>query len=608
MRNMIKSWFKPSLKKKLIILYVICILLVVFLTTFTQVRKFVSTYENEHTENLITLTDQVSLNFTASQNSVGQMIYSRSVTFLIPSLMWKYNENVEMSRSALSSAVSLMVTNSTEYDFVMVMTLDGNTIDSGTSYNFTSDALSSIRENCNSLLSANQDNTHGTSQWYRGTDGGVYILKDVYETEPLRHVGRMIVHLRDVTFHLSTAYTDLKYLFFDKDGNYVMSTESALPDWMIRKAASFLRNGTGTERWKVDGIEYLAAQSSHDAWTAVGISSLVKFNEASRAIILRGLLYGILGIAIGIGLISFMLTGILKKINSLKESMGKVAEGDLDYRLSTTDEREDELTQLESSFNYMTKKVSNLMDKVVDEERAKKNAELEMLEYKYRSLETQIKPHFIFNALEVVNSMAKMKHESDIEAVVQKISSYFRNISRNNSRQFITVEQEFESLKAYTEIYQYIHGNSLKTEYHAKNLAKDAMIPTMIMQPIVENALEHGIRSNTEQSEIEVHAYKMDDMLCITVKDNGEGFGKEALDIMHDGRKQSSADQSGIGIVNVKERLKLLYGNKAEIEIMNREEGGAKVQITIPFEYTEPETGESDLLNELDEMQLHPYT
>lgn len=262
---------------------------------------------------------------------------------------------------------------------------------------------------------------------------------------------------------------------------------------------------------------------------------------------------------------------------------------------------EDDISQLAKTFNYMSNRISELLEEVVQKERARKDMEIEVLDYKYRSLQTQIRPHFIYNALECIGSLAKLHKYSEIVDSVQRISRYFRNITVNTNKQFITVEQELNSLKDYTEIYSFIHGNKLETVYSAREQARNAMIPTMLVQPIVENALKYGIRSQEDKTEIRIHAYKQEDKLCITVKDNGYGLSKEVEDALRENTTIPSKEKEGIGLSNVKKRLAVIYGEKASFEIKNRPEGGVVSKIVIPFTYSEPE-GEMDLLEELEEL------
>lgn len=133
---------------------------------------------------------------------------------------------------------------------------------------------------------------------------------------------------------------------------------------------------------------------------------------------------------------------------------------------------EDDISQLAATFNYMTNRISELLDELIQKERAKKDVEIEMLEYKYRSLQTQIRPHFIYNALETIGALAKMHRYEEIEKAVLHISRYFRNITMNTTKNFITVQQEFDSLRDYTEIYGFILEIILKRFIRPANRRK----------------------------------------------------------------------------------------------------------------------------------------
>ena len=192
--------------------------------------------------------------------------------------------------------------------------------------------------------------------------------------------------------------------------------------------------------------------------------------------------------------------------------------------------------------------------------------------------------------------MAKIQGNHEIVEIVQRISRYFRSITVNTTRQFLTCQQEFDMLQDYTEVYRFIHGDNLRTTFSAKEAARNALIPTMILQPVVENALQHGIRAQNETSEIIVHAYVTGDKLNITVKDTGYGLSPQMEQKLQSDRMEATK-QGGIGVGNVRQRLKLIYGDDASFTISNREEGGVMVKIIIPLTYIEPDILGSDDLD-----------
>lgn len=596
---MIRKWKDLAFVKKLILVYVLALLVVVILVTFSQIRASVSVLEEENIKNLDLLTEQITQIFDENQRSISNNLYSRITSFSIPGLMDTYNTLGRASE--LQSVLTQMVTSSSDYDYVMIETLNGTRLRSDARPYITQDTLNTLYQSCNELLDSQEQVTYGTTNWVRHTDGEVYIIKDIYDVSPLSRVGRMVLHMRSDFFQISHAYTDTAFLFFDRQGNFLFSAGLELSGELMEEISSGFREGTLASENVWEGEEYFTSSNSYGSWQTVGVRTMAAYRQAEAGIVGSGVICALVGLVIGVALMLTLTTSVSRKLRELRKSMNKVAEGDLDHVIQVTDN--DDISQLAMTFNYMTRKVAELLEALVEKERLKKDAELQVLEYKYRSLETQIRPHFIYNALETVNSMAKIQGNQEIVDIVQRISRYFRSITINTSRQFITTQQEFDNLRDYTEIYRYIHGDHLKTTFAAREVARNAMIPTMILQPVVENALQHGLRSQEEESELIVHAYFKDNKLNITVKDNGYGLTEEQLRKLQSNEPMPQNDHGGIGLRNVRQRLNLIYGDEASFQISNREEGGVMVKIIIPFNYSEPETlYELDDLDELDEL------
>lgn len=326
----------------------------------------------------------------------------------------------------------------------------------------------------------------------------------------------------------------------------------------------------------------------------MGISSTAIYRQTMATIIRNGIVYGAIGLGAGIAVLAVLIRALTKKLALLRKAMNRVAEGDFSQQICVTGN--DDISRLAETMNYMTNRIRELLAELVEKERLKKDAEIQILEYKYRSLETQIRPHFIYNALETINAMAKVQGNQEIVEIVKRISRYFRSITVNTTRQFITCQQEFDMLEDYTGIYRFIHGDGLKTTFSAKEAARNALIPTMILQPVVENAMQHGVRGQEEASQIIVHAYVTDDKLNITVKDTGYGLSPEMEEKLRSGTLEGTR-RGGIGVGNVRQRLRLIYGSNASLSIGNRPEGGVVVKIVIPLTYIEPDLSEGDDLD-----------
>ena len=151
-------------------------------------------------------------------------------------------------------------------------------------------------------------------------------------------------------------------------------------------------------------------------------------------------------------------------------------------------------------------------------------------DYKYRFLHTQINPHFIYNSLETINAIAKVNHTPEVSRIVQLIGKYFRNITKYSDHQFIALEKEFELLQCFIDIYKNIRGSNIEIRLDYPQELKSVEIPTLLLQPIVENSFVHGMRGMDELFIVCLSAKgirdeqgKLSEMI-LSVEDNGIGM------------------------------------------------------------------------------------
>lgn len=588
--TMIRFWKDLNFSTKLTLIFFLVLSLTIGLITTRQSYTSFALLETNSLEHMENLAGQVVLNFTQALEDIENSTYTSMTSRQVPRSL-----GGETTYANQKYTLATMISSSTSYDYILAR----NAWDQLICTDFRQDVAKSlqpqIEADCKQILEEYQDNTQGSCSWIRMESGQVYLLRDIYDTQPMRHTGVMVLHIAQPFFAVNSNSEDTGFLFLDKSGNFLTYTGTDVTEEMLSEVVSDVENGTISRKNDWSDGEYFAAWAKGSQWGVVVIRSTRSYREGCDSILRNGILLGALGLVLGMVLVYVLTKSALKKLAEIKESMKGVAEGNFDCRIEVTDQ--DDISQLAIAFNEMSQKISQLMDQLVEKERMRSNAELQVLEYKYRALETQIRPHFIYNALEVISSMAKIKGETEMIHIVQTISRYFRSITQNITDQFVTVQQEFDRLQDYTEIYRFMHGDKLKTVFSAREVARNAMIPTMILQPVVENALKYGLRSQEEDSEIRVHAYAREGKLFITIRDSGKGLSPEQLEKLEKGETSGSSQSSGIGMANVRQRLKLIYGDESSVTFRNREGGGVKVTIEIPFAYSEP-----DDLEELEQM------
>ena len=587
---MIQFWKDLRIATKLTLIFLLVLSLTIAMITVRQSYSSFQLLEEKSLDHMENLGEQVVLNFTQTLKDIENSSYVAMISREVPKNM-SGSSTYAVQRYTLAT----MISSATSYDYIMASNSQGLRIGTDFRNDVDFSVRNQIEEDCAAILDDHQDSTQGSCRWIRMDSGQVYLLRDVYDTQPLRHMGVMVLHIRQPFFGTSSNMEDTGFLFFDKSGKFLTYSGTELPEGMVEEVVSDVETGGLADKNSWSGEECFAVTVAGESWTVVVIRSTRAYRDGCQQIMRNGVLLGALGLVLGMVLVRVLTKSALRKLGEIKASMKEVAGGNFDYRIQVTDA--DDISQLALAFNDMSQRISELMAELVEKERMRSNAELQVLEYKYRALETQIQPHFIYNALEVISSMAKIKGETEMIDIVQTISRYFRSITQSTTDQFITVQQEFDRLQDYTRIYQFMHGDHLKTCFSARETVRNAMIPTMILQPVVENALKYGLRSQEEDSEIRVHAYARDGKLFITIRDSGKGLTQEQMEKLESGETAGSTHSSGIGMANVRQRLKLIYGDQSSISFRNREEGGVKVTIEIPFAYSEP-----DDLDELEQM------
>lgn len=191
-----------------------------------------------------------------------------------------------------------------------------------------------------------------------------------------------------------------------------------------------------------------------------------------------------------------------------------------------------------------------------------RQAELDMLK-------SQLQPHFLFNALNAISTLVH-KSPQDADTTLMQLSDLLRVSLKNGKTQEVTLREEMDFLQSYLQIHQTLMKQRLEIKYNIQSETLDAMIPNMILQPIVENAIKHGLAPLARGGRVEISAQRYNGTLNLLMADNGKGANGEKWD-------------TGIGLSNTRARLRSLYGAEHKIEIQTPPGGGFAVEIEIPF-------------------------
>ena len=313
----------------------------------------------------------------------------------------------------------------------------------------------------------------------------------------------------------------------------------------------------------------------------------LKYSEAINIIVLC--IAGLLNTT----LIIMLTRSITRPLKQLADAAGQVAAGRLDIELAKS-AGQDEIGVVTDAFNQMVASIQLYIKKLkesMEMESAMKEKELLMEAHlkdaQLRYLQAQINPHFLFNTLNAGAQLAMLEEADRTYRYIQNTAEFFRyNMKKNLDS--VTLSEEILLVDSYI----YILNVRFSGEIHFKKMVDESLIhirvPGMILQPIVENSVNYGIRGIDWEGVIELSVNRDKDHICVSIRDNGIGIGKEKIDRIISGRLDESEigrESNGIGLDNVISRLRLFYGTEDVMEIISEGENqGTKVNLYIPYE------------------------
>lgn len=402
-------------------------------------------------------------------------------------------------------------------------------------------------------------------------------------------IGFILIDLNDhviqaFTEHAKIGYTGYFYVV-DADGEPVFTPKAYTPEQALPAAElkTYLASGSSSVVHEQDGRQTLAifAASPASGWRIVGLVPLEEIVE--DALEIRRLIIISVGLSILfiIGLYFFITARLTRPIQILKNKMRQASSGYLEAKVHPTGT--DEIAELGNSFNLMIEQIKMLLQQSIREQEQLQKAEL-------RTLQAQINPHFLYNTLDSIVWMAEAGQKDQVIRLVQALSRFFR-ISLNKGRDWISLQEELEHVRNYLVIQQIRYRDILDYELQIDPAIHHYSILKMTLQPIVENALYHGIKNKRGRGLIRISGKETAmKTIEIVVEDNGCGLSPTRLQELQDSMNdlqfthEQMDNETGFGLRNVQLRLRLYYGEPYGVNIHSEEGKGTKVTIRIPVQ------------------------
>lgn len=367
------------------------------------------------------------------------------------------------------------------------------------------------------------------------------------------------------TPYAETLISECGLYITDQDGNLVFE-ESRFSGKNQNYDLTYSEFLEQRDRGSTDYI-ILCEQSNTTGWTVWLYQPVGLAGEAMRPI---GVMAGvtILICIFAAVLAYFIISGMVSsRIERLTHFMQEVQEGSMDMQMESDDR--DEIGMLYRGFGSMMKRIRTLINEVYLSKITQKEAEL-------KALQAQINPHFLYNTLSLINWKALAAGEEDISRMTLALSTFYRT-ALNRGRNVLQVETELSNTRAYLEIQSMLHDGDFDYEIEAQTEILQCESLNLILQPLVENAIHHGIEEKTDgRGKITVRGWKEDNCVWFMVEDNGVGMEQEVAD------KILTMESKGYGVRNVDERIRLCYGEKYAMKVESVVGKGTKMTIHFP--------------------------
>lgn len=319
--------------------------------------------------------------------------------------------------------------------------------------------------------------------------------------------------------------------------------------------------------------------SPYTGWRTVGVFSMDEVMSSVNTIVYILFTCVIISLVLVV-IVSFKFSRTLTNpIFKLKRLMKQAESGDLTVRFNF--EHNDEIGELGQSFNHMIARIDQLIQMVYVEQENKRTAEM-------KSLQEQIKPHFLYNTLDTISWMARDYDAEDIVRLVDALTNMFR-IGLSHGKDIITVKEEITHVSNYLYIQKIRYKDKLNYVIHVDESLYAIEVPKLILQPLVENAIYHGVKAKRGGGTITITGVPEGENLVFTVQDNGAGMPQEKVEELNRRMSERSVldEKKSFGLFYIRERIQLCYGKGYGVHVESTLGEGTRVTITLPL-YQKP--------------------
>ena len=310
-------------------------------------------------------------------------------------------------------------------------------------------------------------------------------------------------------------------------------------------------------------------------------SSALNTNQAM--LLSSTILVFVLVLVLFVVLFIFISRGLTRPLDQMADTMNRIRQGETQLRLPEM--RQDELNKLGNTFNSMLDRIEELIAREYQ-------TAIQLNDTKYKALQTQVNPHFLYNTLDTMSAIAMLHDCQIVSTLCHALSDLFR-YSLRMDEPLASISDELKHLKNYMFVMNVRMNDSIHLTIDIPADVLKMRVPRLSLQPLVENAISHGLRNKRGEKNIGIRAHKTDAEILLIIEDNGVGMSEEMLEKVRTmDSEQALSTGTSIGLINIAARLKLLFGREYGLEVESGEQEGTTVTLHIPLIQEETDHGE----------------
>ena len=427
---------------------------------------------------------------------------------------------------------------------------------------------------------------YGKAYWSRYDESLVFLSRAVFDENTMEQVGVVAIGLNTGFFR--EIYKDLinkngnELFVFNSDYQVMIHTgseDSSVGEIIV--SSHNLEEDTEQEFYYKDRKYIFTLENLGK--NEIKVMNLMNIKSISdRAVqMLRPIWYvAVVAIVFAASLSAWLYRDIWGKLQKLLERIRAMEEGD--FTQKTSEFEKDEIGAVSSAFDNMAKKMETLLENITEEKTQKKSAQLKAVQFEYDALQAKLNPHFLYNTLESINSLAKLNGDGEVADCISLLGSYLRE-TISKKKKFVLLGEEMENVKEYVELSNMSFGGRLVLSFDADEILSEAVVPKLILQPLVENAIVHGIEPKAGKGHIQIFSRCVGKDMEIGVCDDGIGISEKWLSMQKLSRAEEDEKHTKVGLEAVHKRIQILYGSSYGLSIQRGKESGTIVCLKMPI-------------------------